>query len=590
MTRFLPPFGRQRARAARSPWKRLRPHVEPLENRLALNMTFSVTSNLDDGHQGTLRWAIDQANENPNSTITFGITTGPPKITLASGLPAIKADNVTIDGFSQGTSSFTGPTGPAPLVEIDGSSLADGSANGIIIEAANCVVEGLAITGFQTHSNNNGVGILLDSVLASKDTITGNYLGLDTFGGTAGNGLAGILIIKGSGTTITNNVISANGGDGIQVGSLTFASAGSASSIAIQGNLLGTDPSGDAASGFGNGHPGIFVDAAQQTQIGGQTASPGTGVGNVISGNGTGGVSIDPSSSRTTIQGNLIGVVLNMSVTPPVTVLLPNKEGGVFLSGASNTLIGGPRAGGGNVIFANGAHGINVTGNSSGSVIQGNLIGLDAGGDNATGFGNHDSGVFIDGAQNTRVGGPNAGEGNTISGNGSGGVSINPGSIGTVIQGNRIGTDSGSTMALANHDAGVFLRNALNTLIGGTAPGDGNVISGNGTDGIQVTAGSPETVIQGNLIGTDKTGTVPLRNQHNGVFLDGATGTLVGGTVANAGNTISANVQDGVFSREQARPATRCRAISSAPTAPDQGPMEHSATATGRPAAISASS
>ena len=48
-----------------------------------------------------------------------------------------------------------------------------------------------------------------------------------------------------------------------------------------------------------------------------------------------------------------------------------------------------------------------------------------------------------------------------------------------VIQGNYLGTDPTGTLALGNGGYGIALNNALLNKVGGTAAGDGNVISGN---------------------------------------------------------------------------------------------------------------
>jgi hypothetical protein len=91
------------------------------------------------------------------------------------------------------------------------------------------------------------------------------------------------------------------------------------------------------------------------------------------------------------------------------------------------------------------------------------------------------------------------------------------------------------------------LSGALNT-VGGTAKGDGNVISGNGRDGISdgVYAGSIGfNTILGNLIGTDSSGTVALGNNQDGIEL-GTLGDVVGGATAATRNVISGNNQYGL--------------------------------------------
>jgi uncharacterized repeat protein (TIGR01451 family)/CSLREA domain-containing protein len=115
---------------------------------------------------------------------------------------------------------------------------------------------------------------------------------------------------------------------------------------------------------------------------------------------------------------------------------------------------------------------------------------------------------------------------------------------------NYIGTDVTGTVALGG-SLGIGLQSSNNT-IGGTGPGAGNLISGNGT-GIEISpfgAGSSitGTVIQGNLIGTDRTGTLDLGNNGSGIQIFGTaggagsvTGTQVGGTAPGAGNVVSGN-------------------------------------------------
>ena len=159
--------------------------------------------------------------------------------------------------------------------------------------------------------------------------------------------------------------------------------------------------------------------------------------------------------------------------------------------------------------------------NGSDAVIRGNYIGTDVTGQADQG---NSRGIFIDaGADRTRVGGQMPEDRNLISGNGSRGITIL--SASNTIQGNYIGTNVDGTAALGN---GIGIRiQDVRTQIGGSSEGMRNLISGNTDNGIEMVANpitGPDmfTVIQGNYIGTDVTGTVALGNAQNGIEIAGA--------------------------------------------------------------------
>ena len=86
-----------------------------------------------------------------------------------------------------------------------------------------------------------------------------------------------------------------------------------------------------------------------------------------------------------------------------------------------------------------------------------------------------------------------------------------------------------------------------NNTVGGTAAGAGNLISGNNGIGIDLLdSGTADDAIQGNLIGTDVTGTLALGNQGTGIAIPYSSGNLIGGLTAGARNVISANGSGGV--------------------------------------------
>src|SRR5262249_10870029 len=134
------------------------------------------------------------------------------------------------------------------------------------------------------------------------------------------------------------------------------------------------------------------------------------------------------------------------------------------------------------------------------------------------------------------------------------------GGSGNYVQGNFIGTDVTGKKSVPNDSSGthvgaVVLANAAaDNVIGGFSKRDlngnlfglGNLISGNGTDGVFIAEGFSTSVVgnlvQGNFIGTDVTGTQKLSNRGNGVHLEtGAIGNIIGGTGVGLGNVISGN-------------------------------------------------
>jgi hypothetical protein len=189
------------------------------------------------------------------------------------------------------------------------------------------------------------------------------------------------------------------------------------------------------------------------------------------------------------------------------------------------------------VIGRFGGSGIDVGGNKN--TIQGNYFGTDLTGTQAR---PNQEGLFVVGSSNL-IGGPGPGKGNLLSGNGDRGIFITFAATGNKVQGNFIGTDVTGTKKLGNSSNGIFL-DAGGNQIGGAAPGEGNLISGNNSYGVDIDG--QDNVVQGNRIGTDAGGTQPLGNANGGVYFVNTTGNLVGGTAAGAGNVIAFNDGAGV--------------------------------------------
>ncbi|MCH7879709.1 MAG: hypothetical protein IH914_10405, partial [candidate division Zixibacteria bacterium] len=117
------------------------------------------------------------------------------------------------------------------------------------------------------------------------------------------------------------------------------------------------------------------------------------------------------------------------------------------------------------------------------------------------------------GAENNLIGGSTAAERNLISGNGRNGVLIWVDTNNNIIQGNFIGTDISGTLPLGNSAFGVQIGEyAHGNIVGGTGAGEGNLISGNGLHGVGMLEGSSANLVKGNFVGTDVTGTMAIAN------------------------------------------------------------------------------
>jgi len=542
-----------------------------------------IVTNTSDSGPGSLRQAILDANAAPGEDIiSFNIGTGGPQtIILSSILPTITSP-VTIDGTTQ--PGYSGE----PIIELtstsatvvyglsitasnsmirklvinrfsgDGIQIQNSSGNVIegcyigtdvegmvdqgnaryginIIASTNTRIGGVTVDARNVISGNNWGGVQIDF---GVNTVQGNYIGTDKDGelalGNSGNGI-NIPNVGSATTTILNNLISSNSSNGIQTGSGTTATI-------VRGNLIGTDKDGN--TDLGNVADGVILGSGTASIIGGTTPSD----RNVISGNNGSGIVLYVAG--VTVQGNYIGTDITG------TNALGNSGEGIRLvrenttiGGTSGTTPGGNCTGACNLISGNGLNGIVSSGNNN--IVLGNYIGTDVTG-NAD-LGNAQSGVVLSNSFNgLTVGGTTAAARNVISGNNLHGVSLIGG--GATVQGNYIGLNVTGTNDLGNTQRGVSITNfSTNNMIGGTTAGAGNVISGNDTQGLCACSSfvSPNTnIIQGNLIGTDATGTLDRGNAGSGIFIMGSSvpinGVLIGGSGVGR-NIISGNDFIGVW-------------------------------------------
>ena len=482
-------------------------------NFTATRQPFVVTNTNNHG-TGSLRETITNANATVGTdTITFNIPgPGVKTINLVNQLPDI-TDPVVIDAATQPGYAGT------PLIEINGVGISSG--RGLVIKAGGTTVRGLAIGNF---SSGEAIFVLN----CNNNVFQGNHLGVDAAGTTARSNSNGLSLsnssnnLIGGTTSAARNVISGNTTNGITL----FGS-----NNVVQGNYIGTDSTGNAAIGIGLNGIEISGQGAANNLIGGTTP----GARNVITGMARG---IFIVADATTIQGNLIGT----DVTGTKSL---QSGSGIVTFSATNTVVGGLTPAARNIISGNGGNGVFLSG--AGSKLQGNYIGTDITGTVA--LGNSNTGVVA--GNGALIGGTTPEARNIIAANGgAGNVSlgeINSG-VAATVQGNYIGTDVTGSKALSPNTQNGIAIFTNGHLIGGTAAGAANVISGNLT-GILVGATGPvsNVVIHGNLIGLNAQGTGPLPNTFQGVRLNGSTNDFVGGIQNGAGNKIAFNGGPGVL-------------------------------------------
>ncbi|GAB5407297.1 MAG: hypothetical protein Aurels2KO_55280 [Aureliella sp.] len=496
---------------------------ETLETRQLLATL--VVSSPDDTGPGTLRQAIIDSNHlSGPDEITFDLPEDQLALHPESPLPAI-TDSVTIDASTQ-----HGDSG-VPAVGLYGWLLDEGSS-GLTVEANAVTVRGLAIAGF------GHAGIFVDE--ATGSVIEHNYLGMSPSGIGYGNGV-GIHLYNATNAEIgganSGNVISGNQDAGVVIaGEL-------AANNRVQGNMIGTDPTGNLAR---TNRVGILIDAGAHDNIVGVDASTDINTlhRNVISGNSERGVSIN-SGSGNTIAGNLIGTNAagNASVGP-------QRVGISIINGSSGNLVGGSSRQEANVISGNSRHGVFIR-RSNGNQVSGNRIGTTA--DGITELGNDYNGIWVTYSQRNVIGTNGDGirdsfEGNLVSGNGCG---IYFGhAFQSTIAGNLIGTDVTGTTALPNR-VGAHLGNGSTQNTIGTN-GDGvsdqmelNVISGNDRNAIELND-SRQNYVSGNWLGLGSDASI-VANGHSGIWINnGSTGNVIGGLTDAHRNTISGNLYEGI--------------------------------------------
>jgi hypothetical protein len=300
---------------------------------------------------------------------------------------------------------------------------------------------------------------------------------------------------RGRGPVGEGNLISGNGGSGISI---------SGANNVIVGNLVGTDLSGTKA--FGNAYIGVFVTGGANNRIGG----PDPRDRNIVTGNVFNGITINGPGTGNLVIGNYVGTDITG------TIGLGNTGYGIGIEhGGFNNVVQG------NLSSGNQGPGIVISDTGSAyNAIIGNRIGTDAAGAKAIPNGQGVNVGFHEAAFN-RIGGPRPEEGNLISGNGA---ALYVAATGNLVRGNYIGTDITGRQALPN-------RGGLNVSAGTRAFVEGNVIGGNGSDGVNVS--SSHGYFGSNFIGADASGQTAILNNGFGMMVTGRHNVFQANVIAN---------------------------------------------------------
>jgi parallel beta-helix repeat protein len=428
--------------------------------------TFTVTtfSNADDS-PGTLRRAILDANANPGKdTIAFnlsGMADGVFTVDIPNGMPTLNGP-VVLDGRTQPGS------GAKPNVAIRSSSL---TPKTFMVAGTGAEIFHLGFVGFRFSfpftTTDDIAGLTLGG--EGNHLVDGCFIGVNPQTEQPRPNRNGIVIPTDSNKNrIQNSVISGNDRYGIVLMR--------SDENVIDNCRIGVDSAGERD--ISNRSGGIDI---------GELSDKNHVLNCVISRNTDAGISVEGNENR--ITNNLIGLE----------------------SSGANLLKEDPR------YFVRNS-GVNVRGSS-------NIVGEIAGGNTIAGFAN--------GIELGRFGQ------DPISGN--------------VIQANRIGTDKEGLKALGNDSVGIILNDSfgvtfdapvVDTLIGGSNPSEGNLVSANRFAGIQLNrTTTTNTRILGNTIGPDKNGN-PFGKaiQYAGVQIRSAQETKIGGPGDNDGNLIAGNL------------------------------------------------
>ncbi len=520
---------------------RFRPQVERLESRQVLNATVDVDgsapdTDLTDGvadigdGRCSLTAAIAQLNYNGGGTITIATN-----LEQAGFLPSITVP-MTIDGGGHSTNVVltaiaNGCTfrNMSAAIHITGNgAVLQGITGGVTIRG-----NGATLTNIQGAVGITGGGNVLTNVQGDVSIVRDP----DSTGGNTVRTSVGRIDVSSDGANIvTDNVGDVSVGG---IGNVVTGNRGGFFSVSgANSSVMNNDGNGEPCSAGGNGTLVTDNENMASLSVTGAVIARGNKVGFSAGGEPlplAGGVSVDGNGAVVTASAIVGGVVvIGNGNRLEGNTIGTNADGTAAVGARTVRIVGGSNVIKNNVISGEG-EGVQLDSAGSGSNrIEGNKIGTNAAGSAIIGQ-NFLNGIRVESPNNHILN-------NVISGNKSRGIRLQANAGGTVIKGNFIGTDVAGTKALANGLEGIAIHSTGtygNIVIGGTGA-EGNVISGNGREGIHADRVLGITVV-GNRVGTNAAGTAAIPNQGSGASITTTTATI-GGTSTGAGNVFSGNL------------------------------------------------
>ncbi|MDP6716326.1 MAG: hypothetical protein QF368_17130, partial [SAR202 cluster bacterium] len=274
------------------------------------------------------------------------------------------------------------------------------------------------------------------------------------------------------------------------------------------------------------------INAVPLIRVNGEDLSPGTPAFNITGGtttvrgmifnNFTTNLAFSEKGGNT-VEGVFIGTTSDGTSSSTVS-----NADAVVLDGIANNTVGGSSLVARNLLLGRVA--IRNAG-ADNNVVKGNYLGTDINGDTYLSMGAIE---LTNGPQNNIIGGLDVG--NLVSGSALSSIAI--AGSGHRVYNNLIGTNASGTAVLgASRLSGIGIEGA-NHVIGSV--GDGNVVADAREEGIIAGGTSTENMtIQGNFIGTDKTGTLDFGNSDRGIYILNSLGnhTIRDNTFANNGHS-----------------------------------------------------